>query len=460
MKNKTSPVYVAVFLYRFAFVLFFIPLQRVVSAGTSLPSAIHLYRINILAIPLICVWAVLCYNHIKYSSNRHIIRTDKGVLLKHSTENFMKNSDFIRISANPLFRLLSVCRLQITASHSTQTLYLNKKESYRIIEKFFNKSKSPHREFKSSFLSVLIFSVSFSSALTGLLSAIPLLRNIAGILGEEQTNTILSNADLWVVTGYTALPPFLRILSTLILLAWTTGATIEFLRYYPMKIRIHKNFITTEKGLLTKHLTCIKKTAISAVIIRQSILLYLLRLYTIETIIKSERKEESVPLLLATDKNKCEKLLLCLTPRQSNRNLIKPPQKAFLSYVYKPLLFISALSVFYIITENLSPYKIEIHLMLFVTLWLCLWFIFSAVAFFRCGIYLCNSQLVISTTDKLNFIRVHIPKDKIKGVKITQNIFQRRKGLCNLYIYLLSGHRKRILIKHTDKNKTAGLFKL
>ena len=460
MKNKTSPVFVSVFLYRFAFLLFFIPLQRAISTGTSLPSAIYVYRINVAAIPLICIWAVLCYNHIQYKVDNHILHTDRGVLLHHNTEILLRKADFIRISANPVFRLLKVCKLQISASHNSTALYLSNNETYNISECYYRGNKQPYTEYKPSFFSVLIFSVSFSSALTGLLSAIPLLRNIAGILGEKQTHSLLANADLWVVTGYTALPPFLRILSTLILLAWTMGATIEFLRYYPMKIRIHKDFLKTEKGLLTKHLTYISKNSVSALIIRQSILLYLLKLHTVEALIKTRRKEESVPLLLANPRSKCKDLLFGILPESSKRHLIKPPQKAFVSYVYKPFLLLSILSIIYIFTEKLSPYKIEIHLMLFVTLWLCLWFVFSAVSFTQSGICPCNSQLIIATTDKLNFIKVHIPKDRIRGIKITQNIFQKRKGLCNLHIYILSGHRKRILIKHTDKNKTAGLLNL
>lgn len=460
MKHKSSPVFVAVFLYRFVFLLLTLLLQAAVLEGVSPEATVYMYRLDIFLLIILCLWAVVCYRSISYSTCNGILRVQKGVLTAQDSKVPFSTFDSLQITANPLFRLFKVCKVQTTASKSHTTLYLNRKATKKLTDFFCSDTKKKAERLSSDFFSVLIFSAGFSGALTGLLSAIPLLRNISGLLGERNTRNILANADLWVYTGYTALPPFLRTLSTLFLWAWGIGTFVELNRYLHLKTSFYNDRIVAQHGLFTKHLSVHRKAVVSCLVFKQSILLYLLRLYTAEAYLPVGRREVKLPLLLASRKNKCKDTLhaLHLPIQLSSSPCTKPPDSSLWGYVWKPLLFLSFISLLCILPDMLTPYRIEIHLMLFTTLWGCVWFLFSAFAHRHSAVFCDNIGIIIRSAKGLSLTQAHIPLNKIRAVKITQNIFQKRNGVCNLYVYIRSNKKQAFLIKHIDKNKTAQLI--
>ncbi len=457
MKHKTSPVYVAVFLYRFAFLLLALPLQAVLFEGISPTTAVYMYRLDIFFLIFLCVWAVVCFCSIKYVTSENTLRTQKGVLFAQKSKVFLNTFDSLQITETLIFRLFKVCKVQTTASKNNTVLYLNRNDAENLTDFFCPDTAQKSGKLNSNFFSVLIFSAGFSGALTGLLSAIPLLRNISEILGESNTQNILASADLWVYIGYTALPPFLRTLSTIFLWAWSIGTFVELNRYLHLKTSFYNDRIVTHHGLFIKHLSVHRKNAVSCLVFRQSILLYLLRLYTAEAYLPVGKREVKLPLLLASRKDKCKDLLHHLSFPLKNKKspCTRPPANTLWGYVWKPLLFLFLASLLCIGVDKLTPYRIETHVMLFITLWGCVWFLFSAFAHRHCDLFWGIGGLIIRTAKGLSFTEAHIPSDKIRAVKITQNIFQKRKGVCNLRVYIRSNRRQSFLIKHIDKNKTA-----
>ncbi|MBQ8001261.1 MAG: PH domain-containing protein [Ruminococcus sp.] len=459
MKHKSSPIYIAVFLYRFAFLLLALPLQAVLFEGTAPQVAVYMYRLDIFILGFLCIWAAVCYGSIRYSTRINALVTQKGVLFTQKNQVFLSTFDTLRITANPVFRLFKVCKIQTTASRNIKALYLNRKSAETLINFFCTDATNKSKKLNSNLFSVLIFSAGFSGALTGLLSAIPLLRNIAGILGESNTQNILASADLWVYIGYTALPPFLRTLSTLFLWAWGIGTFAELNRYLGLTAYFQGDRVIARHGLFTKHLTVLRTGAVACVVLRQSILLYFLGLFTAEVYLPTGKRETKVPLLLASKKEKCKDLLHALGMQTCHRTLpyAKPPASTLWGYVWKPLLFLSFVSLLSIGVDILTPYRVEVHLMVFITLWGCVWFLFSAFAHKHSALFYDSSGLIIRTAQGLSFTTVHIPRNKVRAIRTTQNIFQRRKGVCNLYVYVRSARRQYFLIKHIDKSKTAQL---
>lgn len=463
MNRKTSPVYIAVFLYRFAFLLIAVPLQAVFFRGLAPQTAVYIYRTDIALIFIITLWAVISHRHIFFCTDKRTLLTRKGLIISQKNKIFTATFDTLSLSQGLIFRLLKVCKSEVQASHSKTSLYLSTKDSFRLLQNFTDEtsdSKEPlHR---SSAFSAFVFSIGFSGALTGLLSAIPLLRNIAGIIGENQTQNLLASADLWYYAGYTALPPFLRTLSTLFLIFWAVGALAEFCRFYNLQTKIRKDHIITCHGLIGKHCNVLRKEAISALCFRQSIFFALLGVFTAEVYIPSAGRENKLPLLLASRKNKCKASLSSLYFPQKRKPTfnLTPPSNTLWGYVWKPFLFLLFFCVLCIGTDSLSLYKTEIHLAMFFVTWGISWFVFCAVSHRYSELCCEESWLIIRTSKALSFIEVHIPEEKIRVVKITQSIFQKRKGVCNLRVYVRSRSRQSFLIRHIDKNKTAQLTNL
>ncbi len=459
MKLKTSPIYIAVFLYRFAFLLLALPLQAVLFEGIPPEKAVYMYRLDIFFLIILCLWAVLCFYSIMYSTDKTAFACQKGFLFGRKSQIYTNTFDILQLSQNPVFRLFKVCKAQTSASKNRNVLYLNKTASKQLTEFFCSDKTKSSEKLHTGLFSALIFSASFSGALTGLLSATPLLRNVAGVIGEGNTRDFLLSADLWVYIGYTALPPFLRTLSTLFLWAWGIGTFFELNRYLSLNAYFHGDRIITQHGLFTKHMSVLRTGAVACLVLRQSILLSFLGLYTADAYVPAEKRAVKVPLLLASRKKHCKALLSSINFPQKEACLeyTKPPETSLWGYVWKSLLFLSVAFLLGIGVDMLTPYRVEIHIMLFITLWGCIWFLFSAAAHRHSALFYDSRGIIIRTAKKLSFTEAHIPSEKIRAVKITQNIFQKRKGVCNLYVYIRSRDRQCFLIKHIDKNKTAQL---
>ncbi|MBQ2943941.1 MAG: PH domain-containing protein [Ruminococcus sp.] len=454
MKLKPSFVYVVFFLYRFGFLLAVIPLQRVIFEKLPPKIAIYIYRSDICALFLLCVWAILSLHHIYAYTENSTIHIRKGIFIARELVFKKKTIHTTHLSQGIFLRFCKACKAEVFSSKASASIYLKAKDCRQLL------LKNGTSSFKNGLFSSIIFSVSFSSSLTGLLSLVPLLRNIASILGEKQTQSILSYADLWQAIGYTAAPPFLRIVSSLIFFSWATGAAVEFFRYYRLRLTRGYDSVLLEHGLIKHHTKKINKKAISALVKRQSILLYFSGLFTLEAYV-SHSKQYKIPLLLASRKSRCQGIAknLGFSCTDNFESIVKPHTSALWGYTWKPLLFISLLSLAFILTDTLTPFRTEPHLALFLTLWGVVWFMFSTVAHSRSALLCKNDSILIRSTRGLSYIEAVIPSSKITCIRTTQNIFQKRKGLCHLYVHIPSSKRQYFLIRHIDKSKTAQLTK-
>lgn len=454
MKHKSSFVYVVYFLYRFGFLLAIIPLRNVIFERLPPKIAIYIYRSDICALALLVLWATLSLRQICFRHTNNEFLVKKGVFFVRKTVFPNKNLHILRISRSLFLRLCRACRVELFSSFANTTLYLRKNNCKNL---YVPRTKN---DCKNNLLSLLVFSATFSTSLTGLLSLVPLLRNIASILGEKQTQTILSYADLFKAIGYTAAPPFLRTVSTLIFFSWLAGGLNRFFHYFNLRLTHTKESVFLRHGLVSRHYLCINRRAISAIVQKQSILLYLAGLCTLEVYV-SHKKERKISLLLASRKKECNRLSSELGFIRSDNTYIKtkPPHNTLWGYTWKPLLLIFLLSVTSIITDSFTQYRIEPHLLVFLILWAVAWFLFSFVSHKRSALLLGSDCITIRSTKGLSFIEAVIPLPKVTCVRITQNIFQKRKGVCHLYVHIPSNRKQHFLIRHIDKNKTAQLTK-
>lgn len=454
MKYKSSFIYIVYFLYRFGFLLAFVPLRNVILEKLPPGIAIYIYRSDICALVLLSLWALLSMSQIYLYDTSKEFLAKKGIFLVRKTVFEKNRLHILRVSQSLFLRIFKNCKVELLSSQTKSFFFLKKKDCKTLC------TSNSNTAYKSNLFSSLVFSAGFSGALTGLLSLVPLLRNIASLLGETQTQAILSYADLWMATGYAAAPPFLRIVSSLILFAWFAGGLVEFFHYFGLVIINKKENLLLYHGLISRHTLFVNKKAVSAIVKRQSILLHLIGLYTLEAYI-SHKKEHKIPLILAGRKSDCDTLTKSLGFFTSDNTftITKPPENALWGYTWKPLVFIFVLALAAILSDCLTPLHTEPHLVLFLILWGMVWFLFSATAHLKSALISGNNQIIIRSTKGLSFIEAVIPLSKVSSVRLTQNIFQKRKGVCHLYVYIPSNKSRYFVIRHINKQKTAQLTK-
>lgn len=441
-KFKFSKTYVAVFMYRFAFLLFVPFLQGLIFAHQGFAKLFTLYSADLAVVILLLSVAVIRYKKGKVTVKGRSISVYGGAVFKIKEETFSKFSGSITHTQGLFLRLFKGSRVRIFSGTAHTTAYLREKDAEKIIVSFFGESRT---EFASGILRSLIMSVSFSNALTGLLAAVPVIRRASAVLGARQTALIIDGATLEGILKFTGLPPLLSRVSSLLFLCWIIGFFTEFFREYGLKLSVSEGGFYLKKGLMTRTQAVFSFESVRAVCFRQSILMFLLGLYSGEVRLNI-RPGRKIYFLSAAKRSRCadaERKILGSKGRLLS--VIKPAHKALWGYTYLPFLCASLCCAGVIVLGQKLIFTIVFGVFAGISV---LWFVFRIFAFHRSTLCIFEHFLDVKYFSGMNFTRYVINVENIIGSEITQSIFQRKSGRCNLYFYVANIRRLKVKIKH------------
>lgn len=460
MKIKASKAFIAVSLYRFALILVAVPLQAVIFEGISPETAVYIYRGDLILTLFVLAWIVLRYHSLLYESRNKKLTLGAGVLVPSKSFSAYSKLDCISLSQNLLFRPFRVCRCEVVSARHRDTLYLSRENAESFLEELLPQ-ESASRIYRSGVWGNILMSAGFSNSLTGLLAVIPLLRSAAGVVGEKQAAALLSGIDLGGIMRFAGLPPVLEILASLLLLLWGLGFTAELLQNLHLRAKSSDELLFISRGLITKHLAIVRKSRISCAVLRQSILLSLLKLHTVQIRIPNAKGKENLQMISAQQRQKCIEVLTqsgFLNPMSSETLKIKPRRNALWGYTYLPMTTLSVACLTVILFDPNRTYNLHPYLSAFVVFLCVLWFFFRVFSHRRASLSAQGEVFRVRTFEKLTFTEFYIPKEMVKAIKISESFFQRRKGLCSAKIYIRSRRAHPIRIRHIDKIKTAQLL--
>ncbi len=439
---RFSKTYIAVFMYRFAFLLFVPFLQGLIFAHQGFLKLFTLYSADMAVVILLLSVAVIRYKKGKVTLKGRSISVYGGAVFKSKEETFTGFSGSITHTQGLFLRLFKGSRLRIFSGTAHTTAYLKEKDAGEILDGFFGEAKT---EFVSGILRSLLMSASFSNALTGLLAAVPIIRRASAVLGARQTALIIDGATLEGILKFTGLPPILSRISSLLFLCWIVGFSTEFFREYGLKLRINERGFFLSKGLMTKTRAVFSFGAVRAVCFRQSILMFLLGLYSGEVRLNI-RPNRKIHFLSAAKRVRCknaEEKILGSKGRLISR--IIPPCKALWGYTYLPFVCVSACCAGVIIFGQREIFCIILGVLAGFS---ALWFMFRIFAFQHSSVSFFENFVEVRYFSGMNFTRCVINVENIIGFEITQSIFQRKSGRCNLYFYVANIKRLKVKIKH------------
>ena len=452
MKLKTSAYHILIFLYRYGFLILTLPLQTFYLKSAGVIFSAYIYLADVLLITSLLICACLSYKHTEaYITQNHLLFR-KGVFLRFETSILHRSIHTLRITAGPFQRLFGICRLSAVSSKAQPSIFTKTKTLSSL--KVPSKKTSAH--IKSSHLSTLLLSVGFYNAFTTTLTLIPLFKKFSTLYASDETLKATAPLSPQSLRNIEEISMLLFTLSAFIITLWLSGIVITFLKYCGLTLIFSKPYIFIRQGLLTKRITRITPSAFSAVLLRQNLLMMILNRYTGEFRIPCEKKENKVAFISAAPVKKCKQILRHLLPISEEETLrLSPIKNSALSYTRLPLILLIIFTFFEITADTFSPYTPATRPALFIFLWLTAWFFFRICIRPKCFISLSDNLVTAGCFFGLTFTLAYIPKDKIRLVKISQSVFQRRKGSCTLRIFVKGRVRKSYFIKHTEKEKAA-----
>ena len=454
MKLKASAYHIPVFIYRYGFIALTLPLQTILldSASTTLSACIYILNLLITAGIVLC--ACVSQRQIQCTATHKLFCFSKGILLHSRTFLPLKKANTIRITRGPIQNRLKICRLTIISSDTQSSVYISRST----MQKFIGNRNSAEI-YRNTAFSTLLLSVGFYNAFTGALTLIPLLKKISSFSKayESPTDFLPDTFDIYTLKELSAI---LFALSVLIVTLWCTGVIVTFLRYANLTFSRSGSFLKLHQGIFVKRTTYLNPQNISAVILRQNLLLILCNRYTGEFRTACDKRENKATFLCGA---KCEKAqnILCKSgfkPEYENTPIFPHP-KSLWGYTYLPVTLLCFVFAAEIVTDIhfVNAYKTRIGLL--VILWLSAWFFFRVCIWSRCFIASNKNSVYVACFFGLTYCKAYIPKSKIRCIKITQSPFQRAKNTCSLRIFVKGRTKKSYFIKHIEKEKAAELRK-
>lgn len=456
MKLRSSPYYILVFVRKFALMLLALPLQTLLMINSGLHTKLFFISADILVFTTILLCAVISLRSIRLCTDASRFVLQKGVLLRQALTFERRKIQSISASRNLLQRILRVYKVTLVSGNTKGEIFLSAKNLAYLPCSLPSKKAPTHCIHKTKLADVLIMSSGLSPALGAALSFAPFARSLSKLSAED-----ISSANLWTVIGYKGLPPLLAAISSLLFTVWLAGTLISFLQLCNISIYKVKDRLLINSGLLSKHRTAFFGRNVSAVVFSQSPVMYLLRRQKAAVAISTAERSAHLTAGCTRQASDSRRLLNALNISHTAPLLftIRPHSRSLTSYTLLPFLSLCTLCAFSILLSRFSPYKIEPHLGVFLCLWCCVWFVHRGLAFYRSSIILSGRVLQINTFSKLSFLRVFIPTSSIHSTKLTQNVFQRIKGTCNLRVFVRYKKKKCYTIRHLKIKKAAELSK-
>lgn len=333
--------------------------------------------------------------------------------------------------------------------------------------KIFERTKNIPPMEKPKIFDVVLFSLFFSSSLSGTVYVAAVLlqgrKNILDIINELQVQQKLNEISFSISSKLKIVPPAIIALLTVLIFLWFISFVSNCIRYLKFKIIKRERYIEIDYGLITKRYYYIDSSRINYTDLRQNILMKFkpIDMYSITASCPGYgNRSTQIPVFVPSmRKEKLKKMLEMLMPDQTIiRNRYRAEVKSFWQFLWQPcitglviLLVCIAASIIFSMFRQITPFilfmcEVPVILMIFVRIY---------DIFFN-GVGIKNGQITIRYTKGFIFHTILADCSKIVKIHTTQSWFQKKAGICHMYFYFESRNSKKhkvIALRYEDALK-------
>ncbi len=395
---------------------------------------------------LLCT-ALVGYSVIKRNSARYRVgRTQngfcsigvrQGALMRRSLHIRAEDAASVEIERTLLLALCGGRRVRVNTAglrrRSDAVLYLSAKQVRRL---FLLKDRSVQR-FRARVWPVVVTAISGSNAAVGLLTAAPALRQLSTLLGEWFSVDAVGLLQRFPIEQ---IPSALRLVANLLLIGWGVAVLNTFLRYIGFYAAVQNNQLHLVSGLFTRRDVLIDRDKITALELRQTLLMRLQGLYTaVITAAGYGRDLGARPVLIpaADPKTLREGVERLLPGYPLKKGKIAATRRAFWRYVALPLLFTAV---------GLPPWmaggfwQVPAFVCTVVGIW---WLAVRFLGFRSAGFGADEIAVTVWYPRGLAFYRVYLPREAVDHITVTQSVWQRRNGTCTVTVRSFGDKKRR-----------------
>lgn len=401
---------------------------------------------TLLRVLLLCA-ALFGYSVAKWKSSRYRVGCTKngfysigvrqGVFVRHSLHIRAEDAASVEIERTWLLALCGGRRVRVNTAglrrRSDAVLYLPAEQVRRL---FLLKDHSAQR-FRARLWPVIVTAVSGSNAAVGLLTAAPALRQLSKLLSEWFS---VDAVDMLQRFPIGQLPSALRLVANLLLIGWGVAVLNTFLRYVGFYAAVQSNQLHLVSGLFTRRDVLIDRDKITALELRQTLLMRLQGLYTaVITAAGYGRDLGARPVLIpaADPKTLCEGVEQLLPGYPLKEGKIKVSRRSWWRYVALPL----TLTITGVLAWMAGGFwQVPAFVCTVLGIW---WFAVRFLGFCGAGFGANEMAVTVWYPRGLAFYRVYLPRETVDHITVTQSVWQRRNGTCTVTVRSFGDKKRR-----------------
>lgn len=320
--------------------------------------------------------------------------------------------------------------------------------------------------YRPSFPSILALSALSTNSFVGVVYIATFISQSGRILGDRFSQMLIGTFEELARTLAFNIPPAAAAIAYIMLIAWLVGVIFALLRYKGFSVRRKGDSLRLYGGLFTHREYVITTGNVNYLDIRQNMLTYLLRLYSM--------------YISAVGCGKDRSDLTCVIPFESIKKFrqrahqlfpgfqdcpltVRPYRDGILRYLSDPLLFCLAIPLAMVTCFLLLPSWFSFILFVGIMALIPALFFFAMrfTEYLTSGVGRADGLLTMRYSFAFTLHTLIIPEDKIAKVVIRQSLFQRIGGHnCDLLVYTVSEGSTRHKCRNLKRTEVEAFFGL
>ncbi len=326
------------------------------------------------------------------------------------------------------------------------------KDADTLFSSVFNIEKTDTVKFSP--ISVSLMAASCSSAFTGLIFIVPIIRQAGVLLGTAIEEIVIARINELSLAVSKVIPPIVNTVTVIFLILYGISFLISFFKYVNFKVRVSEKIMDITGGLLTRFHISFKIKAINSAIIEQNPLMRLLGKYLLKVSIGGygDNKGYKAVVIPSANKKEVSSLFADFFPRvKKPTNIITPSKSSRKRFYFIPTICLLAAVLIYFVALKLFPVFNEILTFAFIIS------VFVLLYYYTLAEYN-TRQSAISVNDILyaKYTRWSATREmfcvagRVGLIHISRWPIDKMYKTCNIKIIERSESAESITVKHID----------
>ena len=425
---------------------------------------------------LLVLAAIICFAWIRwlsvwFSFDDEKIVLKKGIYIYSEDTVYYSNITTLSIKQGFLYRLLGACTVYIATNagvfdRADVTITMRRADADRFYsavkgsrEKSLNYSISPNK------LRLILFSLLFSSALSGVLIIVALLLETGEVFDRQIEARILLDTLTEAVNRVAIyLPPIISLIIIVLVGAWAMSFINNLFIYWGFVLTKCSDSLYVKSGLFARNRHIMLRSKINYIDIKQS---FLSKVFNVSSLHVScsgygtkSRNETSVVLPITTRKEVNGAIKEVFPEYPHPKVEIKSDPRCYGGFYLLPIVFAIlpaagfALSYYFLPEWYVVVYP-AVAITMIPAIWLALC---NTLSMFITGLGMSGDCLTMRYSKMFTFHTIVAPKERIAKVVIRQSPFQRIGGACSVIIYTNSDSASRHYIYGLRLDRALAFF--